>query len=119
MRSPRKGERKMTEKKLMRVTYKQSPSMQSIGTVGRAQVLIDKDLVSYELSRIRRLVRSIMATLGNVRWYDKEFQDKAERLLDKAVEFINEVEGDGTKIVFLEVGIKEDESPYDYDELLQ
>ena len=105
----------------MRVTYKLS-RIGGIGTVGRAQVLVNKSLDHYDLTHLRRKVQAVISTLGNTRWFEKN-PDKGpsrdpEELLDIAVRMINEVDSGGHKIVHLEVKIKDLEF-YDYEELLQ
>jgi len=103
----------------MRVTYKQKPDY-GIGTVGRAQVLINKDEKSWDVSMVRRKVSSVLATLGNMRYAEENRKGPKdpEILLDIAVKSIVSLANAGWEIVHIEVKIL-DLDFYDYEDLLE
>jgi hypothetical protein len=110
-------EKSKMEKKLIRVTYKQQ-TIYSIGTYGRGQVLINKTLTQSEIDGIRRQVKAVIATIGNLRWNEKHDLNKRNvKLLDIAKKTIEEMTSSGHLLVHLEVNIADCENK-DYHELL-
>ena len=108
----------------MRVTFRLNPQVYyDTQTVGRAQVLINKDTNESDINSIKRKVMSIITTLGNVRYYEevqKNIKDTKtpDQLMEIVVKTLNEIESAGHIIVFLEVKIRDFDFK-DYVDLLQ